>query len=82
MFGQATMDQLADAIATRLEVLARLRPPALWPELMSVEAAAKYIDRTPSAIHHLIEARLFSRLPADLRVKLANRIKATIIPKG
>jgi excisionase family DNA binding protein len=69
MFDQTTLDQLADAIAKRLRSAAA-KQPERWPELMTIETAARYMDRTPSAIQNMIEAKMIPVCRLDRRVQL------------
>jgi excisionase family DNA binding protein len=65
--GNAALDALADAIATR--VLARLRQ-ADAPRLLSVAEAAAYIGRTPKAVRHLIASGALRAVREGSRVHL------------
>jgi excisionase family DNA binding protein len=69
MFDEATLDQLAAAIAKRLRA-ATPKQPERWPELMTIETAAHYIDRTSSAIQNLIEAKAIPVCRLDRRVQI------------
>ncbi len=69
MFDEATLNQLADAIAKCLRA-AEAKQPERWPELMTIETAAIYIDRAPSAIQKLIDAKAIPVCRLDRRVQL------------
>jgi excisionase family DNA binding protein len=67
MFERQFVDELAERIA------AKLRPPATvdrWPELMSIETAAKYLDRSENSIRCLVEAKLVPSCRIDRRVQI------------
>jgi hypothetical protein len=69
MFDQATVEQIAEALARRLKA-AQPKPAERWPELMSIETAAQYIDRSVSAIRHMIDAKLLPTCQIDRRVQI------------
>ncbi len=67
IFEQQFVDELADRIA------AKLRPaPTVqrWPELMSIETAAKYLDRSENSIRCLVDAKLVPSCRIDRRVQI------------
>jgi excisionase family DNA binding protein len=65
--GNAGLDALADAIASR--VVARLNKSE-EPRLMSVSEAALYIGRTPKALRHMIAGGTVPTVREGLRVHL------------
>jgi excisionase family DNA binding protein len=65
--GNLGLDVLADAIAAR--VAARLNKSA-EPRLLSVNAAASYIGRSPKALRHLIAKGALSEVREGRRVYL------------
>jgi hypothetical protein len=68
IFDQQFMNELAEQIA------AKLRPVAgkaeRWPELMSIETAAKYMDRSENSIRCLVESRVVPSCRIDRRVQI------------
>jgi excisionase family DNA binding protein len=68
MFERQFVDALAEQIA------AKLRPTAAkserWPELMSIETAAKYLDRSEHSIRCLIESKTLPACRIDRRVQV------------
>lgn len=69
MFDQATLDQIADALARRLKA-EKAKQPERWPELMSVDTAARYIDRSVSAVRHMIDTKMLPTCQIDRRVQI------------
>ncbi len=69
MFEQQFVDQIARAVALELRKM-KTNQPERWPEVMSIETAAKYLDRTPEGIRHLIDAREVPTFRIDRRVQL------------
>ena len=69
MFDQATLDQIAEALERRLKAD---KPKTIerWPELMSIETASRYMDRSVSAVRHMIDAKLIPTCQIDRRVQL------------
>jgi hypothetical protein len=63
------IDALAEAIAKKLARNAQ--PPARrWPEVMNVETAAEYMDRSPDAIRHLVRLKVLPATKIDHRLQL------------
>jgi hypothetical protein len=69
VFDESFIKQLA--VALSVEMAQKVKPLARqWPELMSIETAALYMDRTPDGIRHLIEAKLLPTCRIDRRVQV------------
>ena len=69
VFDETFIKQLAVALSVELAQKAKASPPH-WPELMNIETAALYLDRSPDAIRHLIEAKLLPACRIDRRVQI------------
>jgi excisionase family DNA binding protein len=69
MFDQATVEQLADALARRLKA-EKPKQPERWPELMSIKTAAQYLDRSEASIRHLLDAKMLPICKIDGRVQI------------
>jgi hypothetical protein len=64
----ALLDALADKVAQRLREDPLEQRPA--PRLLSVEGAAKYLSRTPSAIRNMLNTKKLKPVRLDGRVYL------------
>lgn len=64
----ALADRVADAVAERLKFRRQE-----WPELMSKETAAEYIDRTVPAIDGLIKKRVIPVCNIDGRTQIRRK---------
>jgi hypothetical protein len=69
IFDETFIKQLALALSAELAQKAK-SSPRHWPELMNIETAALYLDRSPDAIRHLIEAKLLPSCRLDRRVQI------------
>lgn len=67
MFEQAFIEKLAAAVAVALRI-EKAKAPERWPEIMSMETAALYIDRTSEAVRHLLSAGEIPTCKYDRRV--------------
>lgn len=69
IFDETFIKQLAVALSVELTLKAK-SAPRQWPELMNLETAALYMDRSPDAIRHLIEDKLLPVCRIDRRVQV------------
>ncbi len=69
VFDETFIKELAVAISMEMTQKAKTSPRQ-WPELMNIETAALYMDRTPDGIRHLIEAKLLPTCRIDRRVQI------------
>jgi hypothetical protein len=64
MLTEEAISKLAKDISSSL--LQKLQ----WPEVMDLETAARYLDRTPNAIRHLTRKRLLPKVMIDSKVQV------------
>lgn len=67
MFERQFVDELAERIAEKLRPAASSQR---WPELMSIETAAKYLDRSENSIRCLVESKMLPSCRIDRRVQI------------
>jgi hypothetical protein len=69
VFDETFIKELAEALSAEMRQKANATPRQ-WPELMNIETAALYLDRTPDGIRHLIEAKYLPICRIDRRVQI------------
>lgn len=69
VFDETFIKELAVAISVEMTQKAKAAPRQ-WPELMNIETAALYMDRTPDGIRHLIEGKFLPTCRIDRRVQI------------
>jgi hypothetical protein len=60
---------LAKEVVDELE-RRRSQPSQDWPAVMKIETAARYLDRKPAAIRHLLAAKIFPSVKIDGRTQI------------
>lgn len=68
MFDEPTVKQLAVAIAAELKHGREI--PTQWPEIMSVETAARYMDRSVEGVRNLVKTKVLPATRIDNRLQI------------